>query len=140
MAPLGLELIPANNVLWYYNTANFNDPNSPSYWYWKTELVIAGRVATINRVVLCYRDLGIATPEFIVNYSVSSDSNNPNTVQTLTTPITIGTAAATKAIFTLILGINVTGTNFAVGIFRAANAGPVSITNLRIQGAIEKEF
>ena len=141
MAPLGLELIPGNNVFWYYNTANFNDTNSPSYWYWKVEPLAAGRVPTINRVIILYRDFGVATPELIINYMTSTTNPlTPNTPQTSTTPLTIGTTLASGKICALIQGVNVTGTNLQVGIYRAANAGPVSITNLRVQGGFEDEL
>ena len=140
--PLGLLLIPAQNGgtpnVFTLDPTNFNDPANGSYYYWKVEDGIAGRVMTINRVILSYRDLGVATITVGLNgVSGEKDSNNADTPVANSQQIEIGTVAASQKICTIVLGLALTGCNLQASVTRAPNAGPVSITKLRMEGKIE---
>jgi len=140
--PLGLLLIPAQNGgtpnVFTLDPTNFNDPANGSYYYWKVEDGIAGRVMTINRVILSYRDLGVATITVGLNgVSGEKDSNNADTPVSNSQQIVIGTVAASQKICTIVLGLALTGCNLQASVTRAPNAGPVSITKLRMEGKIE---
>lgn len=139
---LNLALYPVDAIsgvyFYVFDPTNFNDPNAGSFYDWKVEDVIAGRTPTINRVIISYRDLGVAS--LFVNLSGvigPQDPNQPNTPVNASTTLTIGTVAATGVICTAIWGITLTAANLQLSVVRAANAGPVSITKVRMEGKVE---
>jgi hypothetical protein len=134
---LNLLLIPAedangNGVIWTLDPTNFNDPASMSFYNWKVEDVIAGRVPTINRVIISYRDLGVANPNFTL-----SGTNDQGQAVSLTVPVTIGNTVPLGIILTTIVGIAFSAQNLQLSMERDANAGPVSITKVRMEGRVE---
>lgn len=143
--PLDLLLIPATlfaggfqGVMYTFDPTNFNDAASGSFYDWKIEDVIAGRIPTINRVIISYRDLGVAS--ILVNLSGVTgpqDPNQPNSPVNQSTTLTIGTASARGVICTVIWGITLSAANLQLSVVRAANAGPVSITKVRLEGKVE---
>ena len=138
-AALNLLLIPATlfsggliATMYTFDPTNFNDPNSGSFYDWKVEDVIAGRTPTINRVIISYRDLGVAS--LFVNLSGTNDTGKAvNASKT----ISIGNAVPLGIILTTLVGISLSGQNLQLSIVRAANAGPVSITKVRMEGKVE---
>jgi hypothetical protein len=140
--PLNMLLIPGNvgfNFSFYtLDPTNFNDPNSGSFYNWKVEDVIEGRTPTVSRVILSYRDLGVATITVTLSGVVGmTDALQPDTPKSATATIQIGTANATGKLCTVVLGMNFTAANLQLSVQRAANAGPVSITKARLEGRVE---
>lgn len=127
--PIGLS---PGAALFIFDPTNFNDAISGSFYDWKVEDVIAGRTPTINRVILSYRDLGVAS--LFVNLSGTNDQGQAvNSSQT----IQIGNTVPLGIILTTLVGISLTAQNLQLSIVRAANAGPVSITKVRMEGKVE---
>lgn len=143
-APLNQFLIPAmiqTNQFSFYtlDPTNFNDPNSGSFYNWKVEDGIAGRTLTVNRVILSYRDLGLAKIMVaLTGVTGPNDPTQPNTPVSSISPLTtIGTSNATGRICTLVLGLSLSAANQQLSVIRAANGGPVSITKARLEGKVE---
>ena len=139
VAPLNLALYPftVDNgglqvALYYFDPTNFNDPASASYYSWKVEDVIAGRTPTINRVIISYRDLGVA--ELLINLSGTNDAGKP-VISSQT--VTIGNAVPSGIILTTVVGMNLTAQNLQLSVVRSAGGGPVSITKVRMEGRVE---
>jgi len=111
---------------------NFDDQANGSNYSWKVEDVIAGRTPTINRVIVSYRDLGLATATF----TLTGNDDSGNIISNSAT-IQIGTVAASKKIITVVLGITLTAQNLQLSVLRPAAGGPVSITKIRMEGKVE---
>jgi hypothetical protein len=140
-AQLNLMLFPllsqypgtSNLALYTLDPTNFDDQNVGSYYNWKVEDVIAGRTPTISRVILSYRDLGLATIAvslFGTNDAGQSVSNSQI--------VNIGNAVPLNIILTQLIGLELAGQNLQLFISRAPGAGPVSITKVRLEGRVEK--
>ena len=137
-APIGLLLIPAQQfntqVVLTFDTNNFNDPSSESFYFWKVEEVIAGRTPSCTRQIIQYRDLGVAT----VTFTLSGYDQNTQAPTSTSFPATIGTVAATGKIATLILGMNLTAQNLQFSMERDPGAGPVSLVSVELMGRVER--
>lgn len=135
---LGVALYPiciqANNVgaFYFFDITNFNDPNSSSFYDFKVEDVIAGRTPTIRKVIISYKDLGLAS--FLLNISGTNDAAQ---VANVSQTVSIGNLVATKVIMTQIMPLEFTAQNLQVSITRLANGGPVSVTKIRLEGTVE---
>lgn len=143
-AQLNMILLPAttpglNGTIYTFDPTNFNDINSGSFYNWKVEDVIAGRTPTVGRVILSYRDLGVARIMVTLSgVTGPNDPNHPNTPVSLVSPLTtIGTVNATQKICTLILGMTLSAANLQLSVIRSANGGPVSITKARLEGRVD---
>lgn len=134
--PLNLLIIPAQNfnvpVLWTLDPTSFDDPALGGFYNWKVEDVIAGRTPTVNRVIVSYRNLGVAT--FTLTLTGTDDSGN---TVTNSVPVTVGTVAATQRICTTVVGLTLTGQNIQPSVSRSPGSGPLSITKLRLEGKVE---
>jgi hypothetical protein len=132
---LGLILIPNSTTIYsFLDPTNFNDPNSSSFYDFKVEQVIPGRIPTLGQLILSYRDLGVAT--ILINVTGTNDQGKavnwgPNSY-------TIGNAVPLNIILTKVIGVGFSAQNLQVSIIRNANAGPISITGVRLEGHIEK--
>lgn len=130
---LGLTLYPIlPSSLFIFDPTNFNDQNSGGIYNWKVEDVIAGRTPTVNRAIISYRDLGIATFNFTL-----AGTNDSGQVIGSTTSVTVGTNAASNRIATVVIGISLSAQNLQASIGRSKNTGPLSITKLRLEGKVE---
>jgi hypothetical protein len=49
----------------------------------------------------------------------------------------IGSVAATRKLYTVLVGLELSAMNLQLSISRAANAGPVSIVKVRLEGRVE---
>jgi hypothetical protein len=136
---IGSELIANGTSLFFFDPTNFNDPNSGSFYNFKVEDAIAGRTATINRVILSYRDLGVARIMLALSGVIGpSDPLHPNKPTSSISPlINIGTVGASQVICTLIYGLTISAANLQLSVVRPANGGPVSITKVRMEGKVE---
>lgn len=136
--PIGLN---SGTALFIFDPTNFNDPNSPSSYAWKMEDVIPGRIPTVNNIIVTYRDLGIVTVVFTLTGVVGSTdpTQAAQIVSNNTGPVRLGTVAASGRLCTSILGLNLTASNLQLSVSRAANAGPLSIAKIRLEGRVEKQ-
>jgi hypothetical protein len=127
---LGLNFL--NAAIWTLDPTNFDDPLLGGFYFWKVEDVIAGRTPTINRVIISYRDLGVATFTLVITGTLDS-----GVVVNISQPVTVGTSAASGKIATAVVGISQSGQNLQVSIARSPGSGPLSITKLRLEGKVE---
>jgi hypothetical protein len=134
--PLNLFLILGMNFLtpaiWTLDPTNFDDAGMGGFYFWKEEDVIAGRTPTVSRVIISYRNLGVAT--FTLNLAGTDDSGA--TVSN-STPVSVGTASATGRICSKVVGLALTGQNLQVSVSRVPGSGPLSITKVRLEGRVE---
>src|SRR6266404_5193402 len=112
-----------------FDPSSFDDSDDASSYSYKAEDVIVGRVPTVRRVVLVYRDLGIAT--ITVTISGVNDSDNAVSVSATTK---IGTSGATGKQLTEFVDVTATCFRPQLTISRAAGAGPVSIVSASMIG------
>lgn len=141
-APLNLLLIPVSVIgvpfvtrgsMQTFDPTNFNDPSEPSSYFWKVEEVAAGRTPTCSRQMIMYRDLGVAT----ITASISGYDQNAQVPITTSETFKIGTVAATQKLCTIVRGLSLTAQNLQYSIARGANAGPVSLVKVRLEGRVE---
>jgi hypothetical protein len=136
-SPLNMAMYPRYNVsstlFFIFDTTNFNDPNDASVYDYKVEDVIAGRTPTLSRIIISYRDLGVAS--LFVNISGTNDEGK---VVNASTTVPIGNASPTNVIMTTVVGLTLTAQNLQLSLVRLANAGPVSITKVRLEGRVER--
>lgn len=134
--PLNLFLVLGMNfgtpAIWTFDPTNFDDPGIGGFYFWKMEDVIAGRTPTVGRVIISYRNLGVAT--FTLTLTGTDDSGN--TVSN-SAPVTVGTAAANNRICSKVIGLTLTGQNLQPSVSRNPGSGPLSITKLRLEGRVE---
>lgn len=140
--PLGQLFIPGQNfqtaTIFTLDPTNFNDQQNGSFYNWKVEDVIAGRTPTVSRVILSYRDLGVAQITVTLSgVTGPNDANQPNTPTNISQLVTIGTANATQKLCTIVIGLTLTASNLQVSVTRAPGQGPVSITKARLEGTVE---
>lgn len=139
-APLNLALFPFADSfaighfshIYILDVMNFNDPARASSYSWKVEEVQAGRTPTCSRVILSYTDLGKATITLTL-----AGSNDAGQIVSETTTLTIGNASPTGKLLTVVVGLSLTAQNLQLTLTRAANAGPVSIVKVRLEGRVE---
>lgn len=114
----------------------FNDPVNPSSHSYKVEEIMQGRTPTVTRLLVTYRDLGIAAVTFVFTFT-----NDAGEIGTSSISTTLGNAQQTNRLLTKMLFPNsaITGQNLQLTINRAANAGPLSIAKVTICGRIEKQ-
>jgi hypothetical protein len=141
-APLNLFLIPVtdnthiinvNGLMFTFDTTNFNSVLEPSFYNYKVEEIIAGRTPSCTRQIITYRDLGVAT----ITCTLSGyDQNQQATVSNPET-FAIGTVGASGKLCSIVRGLSLTAQNLQYNITRQANAGPVSIIKVRLEGRVE---
>jgi hypothetical protein len=136
LSPLNLFLIPAqdflDSVMWTLDPTNFDDPGLGGFYFWKTEDVIAGRIPKVSRVIISYRDIGVATFTITI-----TGTNEEGKVVSNTTSTTVGTTSQSGKIATKIVGLLLRAQNLQVSISRNPGSGPLSITKVRLEGAVE---
>jgi hypothetical protein len=143
-APLNLLLIPVSVIgvpfvtrgsMQTFDPTNFNDPSEPSSYFWKVEEVAAGRTPSCTRQMITYRDLGVATiVATLTGYNQNVSDTNPDSNSET---FSIGTVGATKKLCTIVRGLSLSAQNLQYSVVRAANAGPVSIVKVRLEGRVE---
>lgn len=140
-APLNLLLIPCQQfntqVVLAFDTTNFNDLSNQSFYFYKVEEVAQGRTPSCTRQVITYRDLGVATLKAtLVGYNQNTSDPNNQVVSGFEI-FTIGSAAATGRLCTIVRGLTLTAQNLQYQLTRDAAAGPVSIVKVRLEGEVE---
>jgi hypothetical protein len=115
-----------------FDPSSFDDPNNGSSYSYKIEDVIVGRVPTVRRVILVYKDLGPAT--ITVQLSGTNDNNN---IVTASVKAKLGTTGATGALLTAFADVTLTAFRPQLTLSRAAGGGPLSIISATLVGEIE---
>ncbi|HEX4503168.1 MAG TPA: hypothetical protein VH187_18700 [Scandinavium sp.] len=132
LLPFSIGLVGTN--LYKFDITNFNDPNSSSFYSWKKEDVICGRQPTVNRLYISHRDFGVCPIT-----ATLTGNNDSGKVISQSIPVTLGTTAASGVIITTVFDqIAFTAQNPQLSVSRAANAGTMSITKVRMEGQVER--
>lgn len=116
-----------------FDITDFDDDQDGSTYFYRAEDIAPGRVPTVRRVLLLYRDLGIATLTVILR-----GTNDDGSLITVTKTEKIGTTNATGLILQRFVDITLTASRPQLGYSRAPNGGPVSIISATIFGEVEE--
>jgi len=111
---------------------DWNDPTDGSSYSYRMEDVIVGRVPTVRRLFVVYRDLGLAT----VTFTVSGTNDNAQVVSQSQTK-TLGNPNPTGALLSAFFDIALSAYRPQVSHSRAAGSGPLSIVSVTIIGEVE---
>ncbi len=116
----------------------FNDTVNPSVYKFKVEQVMPGRIPSITRMILTYRDLGPFTATFALSGTTDQGKvvGNGNPVESLIT-VNLGNQVPTGVLLTTVQGLRLTAQNLQLSITRTANAGPLSIAQIVLCGKVE---
>lgn len=118
-----------------FDPTKFNDDTLPSSLSFKAEDIVPGRVPTVRRVVLTYRDFGPATITMFITVSSLN-----GVVQSMSSgPIQLGNTNPTFTLLTKLVDMTITGFRPQLSIFRDKNAGPVSIVQAVMLGMVERQ-
>jgi IPT/TIG domain len=138
--PLGFTLFPFTQfttpVLFVFDITNYNELSNGSIYSYKVEEILQGRTPSCTRQVITYRDLGVCSVTAALtgyNQNVSADAPLITNQETFT----IGTAAATGKLNTIVRGLTLTGQNLQYVLERPPAGGPMSIVKVRLEGRVE---
>lgn len=130
----GQSAAPNTATLYTFNTDVFNDSTTGSSYYFKAEDIIADRVPTIRRVIITYRNLGVATLTITLT---GIDDNGAVVTNSITA--TLGSVAANGNLLTYFGDITLTAFRPQLSITRAANGGPIAISTIVLVGRVEQQ-
>ncbi len=116
-----------------FDPTSFDDPVDGTSYAYRQEDVMPARVPTVRRVVLTYRDLGVAH----ITVTVQGINDNGNTVVS-SVPKTIGTKAATGLLMTAFCDVQLTAFRPQIVVSRPAGGGPLSIVRATMVGEVEE--
>ena len=116
------------------DVSNFNSDSLPSSVTFRSEDVIPGRVPTVRRVILTYRDMGLAS----VIVSILGVNDN-NVAVSASSTVSIGNLVPTFLLMTKLVDVQLTAFRPQLQITRPANAGPVSIVSVVMLGTVERQ-
>lgn len=119
--PLFDTVVKSNMI--YIMDSNFFDTEEDVEYDFKVEEFEPGNSATIHRVLLRYRDLGVVT----FTLSIVSADNLIGVSQ----DITVGNEIPTNKIFTFKSSVKITTEAPQIKIIRKFNAGPLCITKVK---------
>jgi hypothetical protein len=118
----------------------FNDPINASSHSFKAEEIQHGRTPTIKGLILTYRNLGVVTVSFTI-----TGNNDAGETSSAVLTATIGSVAATNRIVTTVFNSQSVASTFPISVmnpqltvYRAPNAGPLSITKITLYGRVER--
>jgi hypothetical protein len=115
-------------------TSGFNDPRNPSNYFYRMEEIVPGKTPTVNRLIVTYRDLGLAA----VTFTLTGTNDLQQVVSANTGIVVLGNPVPTGRIMTRNdIGLTLTAQNLQLSWFRAANAGPLSIIKIIMCGTVE---
>jgi len=121
-----------NSFIGAFSASNYNDPNDASSYSYRMEDVIVGRMPTVRRVIVVYRNLGVAT----LTVTVSGTDDN-GAVQSSSDTNTIGSSLADGSLGTSFFDIQLAAYRPQITLSRKAGAGPVSIISVTMVGEVE---
>jgi hypothetical protein len=133
----------ASGAIGYYAfdpSQGFNDPVNPSVYKFKVEQIIPGRIPTISRMILTYRDLGQVTATFALAGTTDQGKVVGNgTPPASSATVTIGNIIPTGVLMTTVQGLVLSAQNLQLSITRRPGAGALSIASIVLCGRVEKE-
>lgn len=118
----------------FYDIASHNDPVDGFHYSYRVEDVVPDQTPTINRVILTYRDLGLAKLTFTL-----TASNDDGQVISASTEVQVGNAIPTGALLTRQVDISITGFRPQLTLTRHANDGPICVVAVTMKGEVEEE-
>jgi hypothetical protein len=121
-----------NSFIGAFSASNYNDPLDSSSYSYRMEDVIVGRMPTVRRVIVIYRNLGVAT----LTVTVSGTDDNGVRQTSFDTNI-IGSTLADGTLGTSFFDVQLAAFRPQITLSRTANAGPVSIISATLVGEVE---
>jgi hypothetical protein len=114
-------------------TQSNNDELNESSYTFRVEDFGPFKTPTVRRVILSYLDLG----EVTLTLTLTGCNDNQEVVSE-DTEITIGNNPPTNAILTQKVDLQLTAMNQQLNIYRAPDAGPMSLTKVWLIGEVEE--
>lgn len=115
-----------------FDPSNFDDPDDPSSYSWRSEDLVVARVHTVRRVALVYTDLGVAT----ITVTVTGTDDNGSVVTTAQ-KVKIGTPGASGNQLTILVDLQLAAYRPQLSVSRVAGGGPVSIVSASLIGEVD---
>jgi hypothetical protein len=115
----------------------YNDLLASSFYSFKVEDIQQGRTATISRVIVTYRDLGLVTAVFTLMGTQDNIVVGGLTGASSMQAVQLGNALATGKLMTKFVDVSLTGQNLQLIVVRAAGAGALSIAKVLMCGRVE---
>lgn len=120
------------SFLGFFDVSSFDDPKDGSSYSYRVEDTRTDRVPTINRVILTYRDLGLAKLTFTL-----TGVNDDGKVVSNSVLVQIGNVVATNALLTKFIDLTLTAFRPQLSVSRLPAGGPVSIIRVVLRGEVE---
>lgn len=114
-----------------YDISDNDDQVDGSVYAYREEDIISNRQPTVRRVVLQYRDLGVAK----LTVTVQGTDHDGNVVSA-SSKVSLGTKAATGNVLTGFVDLCVSCYRPQIVLSRDAGAGPICITSVTMAGEI----
>lgn len=126
------DQLTSQNMIYLMDSNNFNTEEDVEYDF-RVEEFEPGNEATIHRIVIRYRDLGIVTfTVAVVSATIISKGINTTIGSGNARTYTVGNSVPTGKIFTLLAALKVTTEAPQVKLFRKAGAGPLAVTKVKV--------
>lgn len=117
----------------FFDIDSYDDAVDASYYSYRAEDILPDAVPTVNRVILTYRDLGLA--KLTVTLSGTNDNGE---VKNNSVKIQIGNKIPTDELLTKFVDIQLTAFRPQLTLSRKAGGGPFCITAVRMMGEVEE--
>jgi len=132
---IGLYPMSDGNLYAFDPNSGYNDPIDGCSYFWRVEEIAVGRKPTIDRLFVTYRDLGQVTTTWTL--TAVDDSQK---VVTQSATAVLGNATPTGYLMTQQIFIPViSGMNMQLSVYKAAGAGSLSISKVKVCGRVELE-
>lgn len=126
------DQLSGNNMIYLMDSNNFNTEEDVEYDF-RVEEFEPGNEATIHRIVIRYRDLGVVTFTVAVVSATTIAKGIDTTIGSGNARVyTVGNQVPTDKIYTLLVALKVTTEAPQIKVFRKANAGPLDITKVKV--------
>lgn len=116
-----------------FDVSNFNDPTDGRLYTYRQEDIIVGRVPTVRRIILVYRDTGVLSVTVTVQ---GTDDNGQKVSQSV--KVQIGTTSASLQLLTKFVDIELTAFRPQPLLSQNAGDGPLDIVSLTMIGSVEE--
>ena len=126
------DTVTGNCFIGIFDTTSADDQRDGSSYAFRAEDVKYDRVPTVNRIILTYRDLGLATLGLTLR---GVNDNGAVVMQTYT--VSLGTTAASGVLLTRFVDVQLSAFRPQLILTRIAGSGPIDITHVTIRGEVE---
>lgn len=117
-----------------FDPTSFNDLNDDSTYSYRQEDIVPGRVPTVRRIILTYRDIGTCT----ITVTISGINDNGSVVSS-SAKVSLGTPQASGNLLTKLVDLTFTGYRPQLSYTRTAGNGPLSVVSASMVGTIEDQ-